>query len=441
MSIGMAWSWTLPLVIGWFSVGTQLRRNSVSSTLSWATQRLEIPYWVACMGNDRIQGEHSLTSIKRVYVWPIENPRAPLAQYEGTSNDRLWGFRIAGDQENPGPIYNYARIYTWQRLAASLVNAHFQERLREDEIPCDIHELMLNCFNISEEQTQRHPFSRLPQTHLNDDEIPLRSIRPHNHIPGRSITPQLVAPRPGPPRISLLANIQDDIYHARARTPELEEGGAQPLQEFHALHDDSESIAPLLPPELRPQSFKSTSPPGGALKLFILAFLFHFLITLPAFLTSFYEPPIGLGCHSGALLLYFSASVFSAGLLMFSAWLSKLYFQFKEHVTPAYSRALFGPFAVLFRLLGTGIAWGNALWILAYCFCEFIGLFQRCYCDCLYIYSGNSGWLSFLTTDQIKDSVMGYWIGMLVLSLLVVLSSLLFLWCLPLEYIKKGKGD
>lgn len=107
MSIGMAWSWTFPLVIGWFSVGTQMRRNSVSDTLNWAKKRLEIPYWIARTKNIHIHGEYQETSIKRTNTWPIAQPKAPLAQFEGTPEgqvDRLWGFRIAGDQENLSTI-------------------------------------------------------------------------------------------------------------------------------------------------------------------------------------------------------------------------------------------------------------------------------------------------------------------------------------------------
>ena len=126
---------------------------------------------------------------------------------------------------------------------------------------------------------------------------------------------------------------------------------------------------------------------------------------------------------------------------MFSARLSEKYFQIKEKQNSADPPPPIGSAAVDFRLLGMGLAWGNALSIVAYCILEFVGMFQRCYCDCLYLVNGDGGWLSFLATDQIKKSVLGYWIWMLVWSLLILIGSSFFLWYLSLEYIKKGMED
>jgi hypothetical protein len=183
------------------------------------------------------------------------------------------------------------------------------------------------------------------------------------------------------------------------------------------------------------------------LVLFLFAFLFHFSITSPAFLTSYYMPPVGLGCHSGSLVLYFAASFVAAGSLTFSTWLSKRYFQIRYQgnstdPSPVHSwiTNILAFFAVTTRLFGTGLAWTNAFWIIIYCMLEFIGVFQRCYCDCLVIVNGDNGWLSFLNTDQIEDAVLKYWIGSLILSLGVMIGTSFILWWLPRDYINFKKG-
>jgi hypothetical protein len=370
----MTWIWTLPLVLGWFAVGTQRQRNSINQTLNRAKKLLQIPDYVARglnpisaipQADDEVDDKIAL---KRAYSWGIRDWRGPFSQFPETSIDgpeRWLGSRIAGDMERPGPIFNFARIYTWQQVAASIIDAHRNGRL--DPVPDGIADLETHCFGLNTEtQGQDNPF----------------------HSPSRAMT-------------------------LRA-----EEGAANARQ--------------------------SAVGPGGAIKWLIVASVFHLVITIPAFLTAYFTPPVGLGCRSGSILLYFCASLLSAVLLAFSARMSRKWFELKD-LRGQGSSGLLGSvvatMAVTTRYMGTWLAYGNSLWIIVYCVFEFTGFFQRCWCDALSIVHGNNGWITFFTTEQIKDAVLDWWIACLGLSWLALcVTSFLVLW-LPWDYIQVGMAD
>jgi len=366
----MTWSWTFPLVLGWFAVGTQTERNSINRTLNRAKKLLEIPTYIARDANPQID-ESQNTVLKRAYSWGIDHCRGPFAQSPMTSigeSERFLGFRIAGDMESPGPIFNYARINTWQHVAVSIIDAHFSRRLGPNEVPDKIEELQQHCFGISTDlQNQKNPFHPPPRT----------------------------------------------------KTVVAEEGGAIPLQ---------------VRTERANEEFIATDPPGGAVIWFIVASLFHFATTVPAFVTAYYTPPVGLGCRSGSLLLYFCASLVSASFLALSGRISRSWFQLKEKTRHQFDLATrckeksVAALAVSTRLFGTCLAYANAVWIVLYCVFEFLGFFQRCWCDALFVVNGNNGWVTFFTTGQIKDAVLEYWIFCVVLSFAVLIGTSFFLW-------------
>jgi hypothetical protein len=382
LAIGMAWAWTFSLVLGWYTVGTQMTRGCIKDTLSRANKHLEVPRYLGQGADDQAENRKEL---KRVNSLALRH--GPLAHREGTPQgraDRLWGtFTIAGDEESPGPVYNYARIYTWQRIAVIVIDAHCKPRLAQGDVPGSSDELLRCChFNPADVQEQIHPFSRQPRT----------------------------------------------------QTIEMDEG-RRPRQ----LPQPQQQVDVALPPP----KFKPTDIHGGALSMFSLAMLFHFCTSLPPFLIDFLTPTVGLGCHSGSYLLYFGISFAAAWFLVGSAWLSKRWIwlrdQRRSDQRPRtrlsnFSFHMLAFFAVLFRGIGKLLAYLNSIWILIYCIFVFSGLYEQCYCQAAGIQRGDNGWITFLTAPQLVDQVRGIWIGTLVGNMVVMTATSFLLWWLPQDY-------
>jgi len=85
--------------LGWYAVHTPCTRHSIRDALRCASLDLHTP-----------QG----------------HPRSePLSQREVTnSRDRFLVWTVAGDEEYPGPFFNYARCFSWVNVAKSVISAH-----------------------------------------------------------------------------------------------------------------------------------------------------------------------------------------------------------------------------------------------------------------------------------------------------------------------------
>lgn len=164
MAIGMAWSWTFTLVLGWYFVGTQMTRSSIKKALVRATRYLQIPYKDAGEVSFRMRRVDSIKDLSYEL-------NAPLAQRNETALNEedfwLWRkFVVAGDEERPGPLFNYARAHTWQRIAAIIIDAHDSER-RVDDVPNDEQDILAEC-NLVNWHERLHHFSRHTTQENND---------------------------------------------------------------------------------------------------------------------------------------------------------------------------------------------------------------------------------------------------------------------------------
>ena len=281
----------------------------------------------------------------------------------------LWGkFAVAGDEENPGPLFNYARVHTWQRIACILVDAHGTKRRNDHDGPLDPWDILAEC-NLDEPnwEIKRHHFSK------------------HETLRSREDTP-----------------------------------------------------GPLM--------FAPTRPPGGVGISFLLAVLFHFLTTLPAFAVSYFTPTQGMGCRSGGYVAYIIGSFTSASSLVFSTWLTKRwywhYLEQRSHPikqTPSEFWDLIKFLAVATRIGGKFIAYANFVWIILHCIFQSIGFYSRCYCNCNVPAMGENGYWVFLDAVQLDHIVGPYWEGFIGESLLVMFLASGILYYLPRDYRKKDR--
>jgi hypothetical protein len=104
LSSSTLWTWLVPLILGWITVGTQSRANDVSEVLTADTADLA-PF---------IAGQPFISSNQEAFR---------VADPDSSRHLGLAGFGIHGDEIKPGPVYNYARIYTWRHTTHQLLNA------------------------------------------------------------------------------------------------------------------------------------------------------------------------------------------------------------------------------------------------------------------------------------------------------------------------------
>jgi hypothetical protein len=126
LSSGIMWLWLVPVICGWITVGTQNRSGSIEEAL-----RVDIAYRAKSGFSDgsitekkqqrgimvrsglAIQPHHAQTNEAAFEVPPLVNLELP----------HWLGADIMGDEKREGPIFNYARVFTWWRLAHTMEKA------------------------------------------------------------------------------------------------------------------------------------------------------------------------------------------------------------------------------------------------------------------------------------------------------------------------------
>ncbi|KAF9781138.1 hypothetical protein BJ322DRAFT_254518 [Thelephora terrestris] len=95
-----------------------------------------------------------------------------------------------------------------------------------------------------------------------------------------------------------------------------------------------------------------------------------------AVLFSYSVPPTGLGCRSFSFLLYGAAGTLSFFLFLTSSVLAHM----SRPPSGKIAARSFDTGAVICRRLGQSVAIVSGIGVLLLCFCEFVGLFDSCYC-------------------------------------------------------------
>ncbi|KAE9366619.1 hypothetical protein N431DRAFT_495066 [Stipitochalara longipes BDJ] len=120
ISVGLAinslWLWMIPVAFGWVKVGTQTSAGSIKAALKSAT----VPVLVNRLDETTPAGILS------------DQP------------DRTWrkffaGFSIEGDDTEPGPIFNYARVWAHMTAVAWIVKGLSQLTKRQKRMRCVDH--------------------------------------------------------------------------------------------------------------------------------------------------------------------------------------------------------------------------------------------------------------------------------------------------------------
>ncbi|KAL1303217.1 hypothetical protein AAFC00_006635 [Neodothiora populina] len=127
ISSGSLWLWLIPVIWGWVLVGTQIQPKGIDDALkhSGATRALEPPIMD---GVHTVKaGQRGIVSRSGLTPQPHGN-QTNEGGFETHTLDYLdiptWnGADVGGDERRHGPIYNYAKLFTWSEVARVIEQA------------------------------------------------------------------------------------------------------------------------------------------------------------------------------------------------------------------------------------------------------------------------------------------------------------------------------
>jgi len=426
-------------------VGTQSKSNSIPDALrqNQARRAIEPP---RLFRSYTVLGEQEGILVKAGLTPQLHHAQtlgldAPPKEYLEVPN--MFGGSVLGDERHYGPVYNYARVFTWWQLAAAVANA----------LECTLGNVArgLAC----QTGIELHDFRAQQQgAELNAPQAnPAHQMPPHpgnaaHGLPHAHIQPQGVQPNGQPGR----APHQQQTYWDKTSdaTTNLR-GECRVTASYCGL--GNQRILAYTPWDRIPHKvYKSM------LAASIIAFVVQGGTTGASILIAYLTPTVGLGCRSGGYLVYGVLAVVAWGSLLLSMLLSHavmLRYQ-QEHVNnPSmdfrreststsqsqttnpppqpnhYERTWYHAFlcsmAVLTRYFGKFIAVANGIWLILTSLFEIIGVYDNCWCKSNYFSLKEAGWVVlFKSPQQLQQSAGLVWGGGISMSIIICLFGLSF---------------
>ncbi|EAS29003.2 uncharacterized protein CIMG_07749 [Coccidioides immitis RS] len=118
ITAGTLWVWLIPVICGWVIVGTQSTHDAVEDALRIKHfDHSAEPQGDSDHQEPSFDGEESPISIRSNW----------------NSNHSCWlGVNFAGDELQKGPVYNYARLFTWWQTANAFIQTSKSIALEHD---------------------------------------------------------------------------------------------------------------------------------------------------------------------------------------------------------------------------------------------------------------------------------------------------------------------
>ncbi|KAJ3572373.1 hypothetical protein NPX13_g5075 [Xylaria arbuscula] len=299
------------------------------------------------------------------------------------------GFSVAGDEKQEGPAFNYARIFTWWKLANRL------------------YEVL--------ETTDDRLFNRL--------DLELEPVPRNQKFKQRNLTGDVLT-------LSHYCGLARKVENATGPTIEPEQ-----ITEYPHWKDLDASFYQRI------------------IFAMAIAFYVQWGITTAAIIIAYLTEVTGLGCRSGSYLLYGVLATFAFFFLFLSSMFSHAAMVRHEesHISssenlhgsrekqepnqkpnaPGSRETPTGKFtfghnvlrfcAVVTRVLGRTLAIVNTFWIFLSTIWELVGFYNNCWCDSVALSKGPTGWiLLFVESSELATAATPSWAGSVFLSVFVV---------------------
>ncbi|KAJ7071987.1 hypothetical protein C8F01DRAFT_1102091 [Mycena amicta] len=153
----------------------------------------------------------------------------------------------------------------------------------------------------------------------------------------------------------------------------------------------------------------------------LLALMLTWATTGAAVIIVWFTPTRGLGCRSGAYILYGALSTIIWMMLVTSSGLAHYSDQpthIDEDGNPRYSTVsrIAANLSILLRRTGKLLAAVNAVWIVLACIFQFVSFFDRCYCDSSVLGLGRRAYDVIDLVPGDISTMKRAWIGAIVLA-------------------------
>jgi hypothetical protein len=398
------------VILGWITVGVQYRSDTVDAALGKEEAYRALEHDVVSDNLVVNLEDEQRGLVVRSGLAPQPHHKRSQTAQDGMDAPHLanlelpmWcGADVRGDERKRGPIYNYARIFTWWQLASTIEQA-LRKTLDNiaDGKACD------------ETHTARAMYQR---THSGSPP-PLAWNQTH-------FAPQnLNAPTSPTQKPSATTSSKSTITAASSRTWDDTRG------ELNLLGDISQTARycglSTQAIEAYPWWSGDCRKPGLSAAVYrrifaasMTAIFVQWGTTGASMLMAYLTPTIGLGCRSGSYLLY--------GILGTVVWMCLLISQLLSHQVmlryqevhihnpsmdfgdreqrqeqglTGFGFALLRGSAVSLRYIGKAIAILNTGWLIASSLLEFIGGFDNCWCNGNVLGLGDKGWVVLFKGD------------------------------------------
>ncbi|KAK4461196.1 hypothetical protein QBC42DRAFT_270579 [Cladorrhinum samala] len=349
LSSSTLWTWLVPVICGWISVGTQNKADAVEVALRADDADLAEDEGVCVPGIQR--------------AFEVMHPDA-------SDQMNLLGCGIHGDETKPGPVYNYARIFTWRHTATQLIA----------------------CFHSAAAELQAHSRE-------------LAGAPPRQPRERRGSIPLDKA----------LGSAE--LLHFQAAA---DVGRVTRCCRLPAPDGDQQLTVYPQSDELDADFWWQVV---GAI---ITALFVQWGTAGPAIIIAYLTDVKGLGCRSGSYLIYGVVSTVAFGLFFLSVVCSRaaLLRHQKTGGRKGVAFNVFRALAVGFRLLGRTLAIGNALWLIITSLFELVGFFDNCWCEGVVLVWGQDAWVVvFKSAVDLAENASGPWGGSIAMSSCVMLFS------------------
>ena len=133
------WSYLLPLVVGWFYVGSQLKANQLRDALSNAYEKAFLgpakqpdptkQFDLATQPDLTTQPDLAKYPDPVKQPDPVDNTSEPSKGIEYSIE--LIDHDVNADEKKTAPIFNYARVFVWSQYAEQILNLYPRANRRE----------------------------------------------------------------------------------------------------------------------------------------------------------------------------------------------------------------------------------------------------------------------------------------------------------------------
>ena len=283
----------------------------------------------------------------------------------------MFNLSIYGDEIQPGPVYNYARVFTWRLTAQRLL--HYFD-------------------TAADNFAARRGMEQVWQDHIRQHQVPTG--------PARARVPN---PQPAPLTLQqLLADASVPRMEAYCGIPRDAE-----LTEYPTATEVDSSLW------------------FHVLGAFAMAAFVQWGTTGPAIVIAYLTEAKGLGCRSGSYLLYGVLSAVAFALFVASAAASRAaLLRAQSGAAGGLTFRVLRATAVTARLAGRAVAVGNAVWIVLSSVWELVGFFDNCWCQGTQLSWGDKAWVAlFKNTIELREYATASWAGGVFMSSFVMAAA------------------